>query len=158
MARQNTPPLSATYINVQEARASNILPAVGTWDATPTEMICAYFEDMTLNFTYERGGAGGAFDWQVEVSPYSVAANVPASASEWLTEAIYAAGGIAAGADTQSRVQREFQTYQATAAGAEDFTYGPVGLDGTIERVRVRCRESGNVGAPGTLHVQAVFS
>ena len=70
-----------------------------------------------------------------------------------MTESIYAAGAVAAGADTQSLVQREYQTYTATGATAEDFIYGPLPLNGTIERVRVRARESGNVGAPGTLSI-----
>jgi len=153
-----TVPLSATYLNVQEARVSAALAAAGAWDATPVEMVCVYFDSVTLSFTYTRGAAGGAFDFQIEVSPYSVVGNVPAGASEWVTESIYAAGAVAAGADTTSLVQRELESYTATGAGAEDFAYGPVSLGGTIERIRVRARESGNVGAPGTLQVEAVFS
>ena len=40
-----------------------------------------------------------------------------------------------AGVDTQSRLQREFETYQATLAPVESFTYGPIALDGTVERL-----------------------
>ena len=153
-----TVPLSATYLNVQEARANAVLPAAPAWDATPTEMVCAYFDNVTFNFTYTRGGAGGAFNWQIETSPYSVVANAPAGAAEWVTEAIYAIGGVAAGADTTSLVQHELQSYTALTAAAEDFTFGPVALNGTIERIRVRARESGVVGTPGTLQIEAVFS
>jgi len=151
-------PISTTYLDVQEARASAVLTAAGAWDAAPLELASPYFDEVNLAFTYTRGGAAGAFDFQVETSPYSVAANVPAGASEWVTQAIYAAGGVVAGADTQSRVQREYETYQATGAGAEDFSYGPLNLGATVERIRVNARESGNVGAPGTLQIEAFFS
>jgi len=155
-----TVPISATYLNVQEARASAALPAAGAWDAVPdiVEMPCPYFDNVTLSFTYTRGGAGGAFDFQIETSLYSVAANAPAGASEWVTEAIYATGGVAAGADTTSLVQRELQSYTSQGAAAEDFSFGPVGLNGTVERIRVIARESGAVGTPGLLQIEAVFS
>ena len=158
MATRGTVPISATYLDVQEARASAALPAAGAWDATPTEMASPYFDYVTLSFTYTRGAAGGAFDWQIETSPYSVAANVPVGASEWVTESIYAAGAVAAGADTTSLVQRELQSYTSQGAAAEDFVYGPIALNGTVERIRVRARESGVVGTPGTLQIQANFS
>jgi hypothetical protein len=158
MAIQNTPPLSATYLNVQAARASAALPAAGAWDAAPTEMACPYFENATFNFTYTRGAAGGAFDFQIEASPYSVAANAPAGASEWITAAIYAGGAVVAGADTTSLVQRELESYASQGAAAEDFSFGPIDLGGTVERIRIRARESGAVGTPGTLQVEAVFA
>jgi hypothetical protein len=120
-------------------------------------MPCAGFNSITLGFTYTRGAAGGAFDWQIEYSQYSLAALVPAGASEWVTEAIYAAGAVAAGADTTSLVQRELQSYQATGAAAEDFLYGPIEIDGTVERIRILARESGVVLTPGTLQIQATF-
>jgi len=158
MATQNTPPLSATYLNVQEARASAVLPAAPTWDATPTVMPCMYFDDVTLYFTYTRGAAGGAFDLQIRTSAYSINANVPAGAEEWVTESVYAGGLLAAGADTQSRLQREFETYQATAGDAEAFAYGPIALNGTVERIRIAARESGDTDTPGTLQIEAVFA
>lgn len=158
MTSQATVPISATYLNVQEARASAALGAAGAWDATPTAMPCPYFSDVTFNFTYTRGAIGGAFDFQIETSAYSVAANVPAGASEWVTESIYASGAVAAGGDTTSLVQRELQSYTSQGAAAEDFVYGPISLSGTIERVRVIARESGVVGTPGTLQVEAVFA
>ena len=143
------------YTNPVILRVSAALPAAGAWDAAPVESSSAMVERLTLAFTYTRGEAGGAFDWQLEVSLYAVAANVPAGASEWITEAIYSAGGVVAGADTQSRVQREYQTYGATAGGAEDFAFGPIDLHSTVERIRIRARESGVVGTPGTLQITA---
>lgn len=137
--------------NPVNLRASAALTAA--WDAAPTESFSSGAHNLTLSFTYTRGAAGGAFDWQLEVSIYAVNANVPTLASEWVTESLYAAGAVAAGVDSQSRVQREFQTYQATGAAAEDFVYGPIALNGTIERIRVRARESGVPGTVGTLQI-----
>lgn len=143
------------WANPQIVRASAALPAAGAWDAAPTELVSAYARWLSLHFTYTRGAAGGAFDWQLEVSPYAVTANVPAGAAEWITQSIYAAGAVVQGADTQSYAQREYQTYGSQGAAAEDFVYGPVELAGNVERYRVRARESadGIVGTPGTLQV-----
>ena len=69
-----------------------------------------------------------------------------------MTEAIFAAGSVVAGADTQDNVQRDYQTYEATGAAAEDFVYD-IALDGNVERYRVRARESGVTGTPGTLQI-----
>ena len=136
-------------------RASAALADAGAWDATPTETPCAFVDNITLNFTYTRGAVGGAFDFQIETSIYAVAANVPAGAAEWATQSIYAAGAVVAGADTTSLVQRELESYTSQGAAAEDFSYGPIELNGTIERIRVRARESGVVGTPGTLQITA---
>lgn len=133
-------------------RASAALPAVGAWDAAPTEFSVAGGEQLRLSLTYTRGGAAGAFQFQVEASVYAVAANVPAGASEWVTQALYDPTAIVAGADVVSLMQRESQSYTATGAGTEDFFPTPVSLQG-IERIRIRARETGNVGAPGTLSI-----
>jgi hypothetical protein len=127
--------------------AATVLGAA--WDATPLEFFVSGAQNLTLAFTYTRGAAGGAFDYQIEVSLYAVAANAPTGAAEWITESVYASGAVALGADTQSRVQREYQTYGSQGAAAEDVIYGPIALNGTIERVRVRARESAD-GVPGT--------
>ena len=132
-------------------RASAALPAAGAWDAAPTVVTSSGAESLMLAFTYTRGAAGGAFDWQLQVSPYAVAADAPTGASEWLTELLYSAGAVAAGADSQSFAQHEYQTYTTLTGDAESFAFGPIELGGAIERVRVRARESGVVGSPGTL-------
>lgn len=157
MSTRGTPPLSATYLNVQEVRASAALPAAGAWDAAPTELACPFFDNVVLTFTYTRGAAGGAFDWQLETSPYSRIADAPAGAAEWATEPIYASGVVVAGADTTSLVQRELQSYGSQGAAAESIDFGPISFAKAIERVRVRARESGVVGTPGTLQIEAVF-
>ena len=150
-------PAPRGWTNPVTLRASAALPAAGAWDAAPTESFTSGADHVTFSFTYTRGAAGGAVDWQLETSIYAVAANVPAGASEWVTEPIYSAGAVVAGADTQSQVQREYQTYGSQGAAAEDFVYGPLALNGTIERVRIRARESadGEVGTPGTLSIVA---
>ncbi len=137
------------WTNPITLRASAALPAAGAWD-TPTASFCSSARTALLSFTYTRGAAGGAFDFQIQTSIFSIAANVPAGAGEWQTETLYDAGAVAAGVDSQSRLQREYQTYQATGAAAETFIFGPVEIDGA-ERIRVTVRESGVVGTPGTL-------
>ncbi len=138
--------------NPVDARASAALAAAGAWD-TPTEFFVSGAQNLTFAFTYTRGAAGGAFDYQIEISLYAVTANAPTGAAEWITEALYASGGVVAGADTQSRIQREFETYASQGAAAEDFAYGPIALLGTVERVRIRARESGVAGTPGILQI-----
>jgi len=143
------------YENPVNLRASAALEAAGAWDAAPTESFSTNAQNLMLTFTYTRGGAAGAFDWQLWTSLYSIAALAPAGAQEWVAQSVYAGGLLVAGADVQSEVQREYQTYEATGAAAESFVYGPIAFDGAIERIRVRARESGNVGAPGTLQITA---
>jgi hypothetical protein len=145
------------FTNPVIMRASAALPAAGAWDATPTAVFCSQADNIAVAFTYTRGAAGGAFDWQIEVSLYGVAADVPAGASEWVTESVYAAGAVAAGVDTTSLVQRELQSYTSQGAAAEDFVYGPIALNGVVERIRIRARESGVVLTPGTLQITAVL-
>ena len=149
------------WANPINLRASAALAGAGAWDAAPTESFSSGSRVLTLYFTYTRGAAGGAFDYQIEVSPYSVVALAPAGAAEWDTaDAIYAAGAVAAGADTQSLVQREYQTYESQGAAAEDFAIGPIEFQGTVERIRVRARESadGVVGTPGVLQITGILS
>lgn len=140
------------WSNPVTMRASAALPAAGAWDATPTEQNVAGGDKLRLSLTYTRGGAAGAFEFQVEASVYSVVGNVPAGASEWVTQALYEPGTLAVGVDEVSLIQRESVSYTATGAAAEDFFPTPIDLAG-LERVRVRARETGNVGAPGTLSI-----
>ena len=146
------------WVNPVNLRASAVLPAAPAWDATPTESFSTFADYLTLSLTYTRGAAGGAFDIQLQVSIYSVVGDVPAGAQEWQTESVYAGGLLAAGADTQSRLQREYETYQATAAAVESFEYGPIALNNNIARIRVTARESGVPGTPGTLQITGVLA
>ena len=145
----------ANPINLRESAA---LPAAGAWDATPTESFSSGAHRLTLYFTYTGGDEGSAFDWQLWVSPYSIVALAPTAAEEWLVESIYAAGAVAAGATAASNVQTEYQTYTTEVAGeTEEFVYGPIEFHGTVERIRVRARESGVAGTPGTLQITGIL-
>ena len=140
------------WVNPEILRASAALPAAGAWDATPTELNVFGASTVTLSFSYTRGAAGGAFDWQLWTSIYSVVGNVPAGAQEWVAESVLAVGAVAAGVDTQSLAQRDYQTYTSQGAAVEAFVFGPIELAG-VERIRIRARESGAVGTPGTLQI-----
>jgi len=146
-------PYPTGWWNPQVVKISAALPAQGAWD-TPLELRSDYAMHLMLHFTYTRGAAGGAFDWQFETSPYSIVGLVPTGASEWVTEAIFAAGAVALGADSQDNVQRDYQTYGSQGAAAEDFSFD-IALDGNVERYRVRARESadGITATPGTLQI-----
>jgi len=148
-------PYPKGWQNPVNLRASAALPGAGAWDATPVEQSIFGAQGMTLSFTYTRGAAGGAFDYQIELSPYSVPALVPAGASEWITSAAYSVGVVAGGADTQSREQREYKTYGSQGAAAEDHQID-ISLQAPYERIRITARESGVVGTPGTLQITMV--
>ena len=149
--------VSDTYLKVQTARANAALAGAGAWDATPTEMPCPGYWDFSLHFNYSRGAAGGAFEFQIQTSPWSRTVDVPAGVNEWEEQAIYSSGAVAARGDTTSLIQAELISYTNTAAGDLSFIYGPVSLDGAVERMRVRCRESGAVGSPGECYCLARF-
>ena len=142
--------------SLQTARAYAALPAAGAW-STPTELFCSESGFATLSFSYLRGAAGGAFDFEVSISPYSVVANMPAGMQEWTVMTLYESGALAAGVDTNGLVQREHLTYQATGAAAEGLAFGPIQLNETAERIRIRARESGVVGTPGSLGIVLVL-
>ena len=146
------------YANPVILRVSAALPAAGAWDATPIESFATNANEMSVHFTYTRGAAGGAFDWQLEISHYSIVGLVPAGASEWVTMSLYAPGPVAPGADSQSRTQREYITYGSQGAAAEDHTFY-VELNKVVERVRIRARESadGDPDNEGTLQITAVM-
>jgi hypothetical protein len=133
-------------------RASAGLPAQGAWD-TPLEIAIAGIDAITFYITYTRGAANGAFDFQIFTSPYAV--DLPV-VENWFAQSLYSPGVVNAGADTTSHVQRELVTYQSQGVPAETFVFGPIDLDCTVERIRVRTRESGVTATPGTLHIVAV--
>ena len=134
----------------QVARVSAALAAAGAWD-TALELHVAGAETIYLQFAYTRGGAGGSFGFQVQTSPYSIAANVPAGGAEWSDGGSYGVGVIAAGADTVSALQGEQIVFQATGAAQEAIPFTLTGLGGVVERIRIPCHEVGAVGTPGTL-------
>lgn len=148
-------PIFSSQLAFQEVRASALLPAAGAWDATPTELNVSALSGM-LFFTYTQGDQAGAFEWQVQVSPYASAADIPAGAEEWLTLGERQAGVAAAGVDTTNLVQRGIQSYTSTGAGAEAFT-DVLRFFAPVQRIRVPARETGVAGDPGTLQIQGMF-
>jgi hypothetical protein len=141
--------------NPVNARVSAVLPAAGAWDAAPTEFFTSGAHTITIQFTYTRGAAGGAFDFQLEASVYSIAALVPAGGVAWANETAMLVGAVAIGVDTQSQIQQEYITYGSQAGGAETIIVGPIPLMGTVERIRIPARESadGVIITPGTLQI-----
>lgn len=142
-------------INPFTFRVSAALAGAGAWDATPLIADVATFEKVTLFFAYTRGGAAGAFDFEIFVSPFNANRTLPLQS--WYSQALYDPAAVAAGTDSQSRLQREYLTYQATGATAETFIYGPISLP-YANRIFVQARESGNVGAPGTLEIVGLLT
>lgn len=140
---------------IQQAKASAALPGAGAW-TVPIELDVRTAQVLGIYFSYTRGAAGGAFDLKVEVSPWLVNADAPAGANVWYQTTLYDPGVLAAGADTQSRIQREYLTYQATGAAIEAGVYGAIDLGGTVSRVRISARESGVVLTPGTLQLEII--
>lgn len=136
-------------------RASAALPAAGAWDTTPLIIACPQYARLVLYLSYTRGAAGGAFDFQIQVSPYS--ANV-AGVQSWFNQSEYSPAILAAGVDSGSRIQQEYIIYASQGAAIENVVYGPVELGAGVERIMVRARESatGIVATPGTLHVVGI--
>lgn len=146
----DTRPISPSYLDLQTARATVVLPGAGAYDATPIELPCQEYDFMTLYIAYTRGDTGGAFKMKIEVSPDS-------SGDTWYRSTVYDAGAVAGGSDTTSLFQREELQYTATGATVEKVVFH-VTLDSGVQRVRIPCAEAGAVGKPGTLGVRALFS
>ncbi len=142
-------PISTTYLNLQTARASAVLPAAGAYDAAPLELFCPGFNWSTLFVEYTRGGAGGAVTLKIEVSPVS-------SGDHWFSVSHYGEGVNAVNSNTLSTVQMENIKYGAVGATIEKFVIS-VELRMAAERIRVSCCESGAVGTPGTTKITATF-
>lgn len=144
-----THPQSPTYLDQQVARVAAVLGAQNVFDAAPLELYCMDFETVTLFFKYTREAAGGAFAFRVDISPNRVG-------TQWFRETLYASQAVATGVDSRSDFQREDIEYGSTGAAAELTVYGPIYLNGAIERIRVAAAETSAAG-PGMLEIRAVF-
>ena len=144
-------PISQLYLDQQVARVSAVLLGAGAFDVAPLELACPGFDFCTLFITYTRAGAGGSVRMLPEFSPVSAGA-------VWHRKSLYGPAVVAAGADSASLEQRESILYTSTGAGAELSVFGPISLDGTVERLRVAAAEVGAVATPGTVEVLARFS
>lgn len=146
----DTRPISPSYLDLQTARATVVLPGAGAYDATPIELPCQEYDFMTLYVAYTRGDAAGAFKMKIEVSPDT-------SGDTWYQSTVYDAGAVAGGSDTTSLFQREELQYCATGVAVEKVVFH-VTLDAGVQRVRIPCAEAGAVAKPGTLGIRALFS
>ena len=142
-------PINATYLNQQIARAFAALPGAGAWD-TPTAIQCSDFGQVTLYCSYTRGAADGAVDFRIEVSP-------DVTGTVWHRLTVMAVGGVVAGVDVESLVQSHDFGFTSQGAGREYFTYGPLDLLGTAERIRISVQETGVVGTPGSCEIELRF-
>ena len=136
------------YVGVpllETVRASAALQAAGAWDQSEAILV-AGCTHVTFFFEYTRGGAGGSVEFYLE--------GRPAAETNWFRMALLQNAAVVAGADTQSAIQRETVTYEATGAAVERFMY-VLAIDGTFEGMRLSACERGAVGTPGTLRVVA---
>ena len=146
-------PFADTEINRVTARVLAALPAAGAWDGAPLELPCAPFQFVTLFMRYTEGeqAADGAVDFMIEISPDSAGA-------AWYQLTEYSPAILAVGVDSQSFIQREYETYTAVGATEELFVYGAVEIRGTIQRIRIAARESGVTATPGDFGIEVLFS
>lgn len=145
MAFPTSLPYPTGFDNPVTIRAAAALAGAGAWDAAPVVIPVPEMKHLALFMKYTRGGAGGAFDIEVLGSPLS-------AGTVFYVTGAYERGVIAAGVDVASKCQRDIVTYKAVGAGAE-YVMLKVDIYDVIERVEVIARESGNVGAPGTLEI-----
>lgn len=143
------------FENPEVIRAAAILPALGAWDAAPLEINVTGARNVVFYMSYTAGAPNGAVDFYFEYSPMS---QDPLAPPMWWRDILFAPGILAAGVDTQSRIQRQYVTYQAVGLVREDFRYppdGPIDLGLCVERIRLFARESGAAGNPGVFGVGA---
>ena len=154
MTRPESPYPGLNY--TPTVRAAAALPAAGAWDTDPlVEIITAGLEQLTLYITYDEDAQAtdGAVNFRIEYSPYYADA---AGVEDWFPMPLYDAGALVPGADVTSQIQRENITYDPTVATAETFIYA-VTIAGTVERLRVPCREIGDTDNPGECHIRGVL-
>lgn len=142
--------ITTTYLNQQMGRAWAVLPAGGVWDIVPTECQCSDFTNVALYCNYQRGAAGGAVDFRIEVSP-------DLTGTAWHRLTVQALGIVVPGADIESDVQAQDFSFEPLTGNREYFVYGPIDLGGTVERIRVAAQETGNVANPGSCEIELRF-
>lgn len=152
-------PGSNQYVGITSlntVRASAALEAAGAWD-TPIPRDCSGFGRVTINGSYTRGDAAGMLELEVSLSLYGVVGEVPAGDQEWVPVFVAQTEAVV-GADTND-VDLEPVIYQFTPQGAaaEPFVVD-LNLPDSARRVRVRVREGGAVGSPGTCALSMLLS
>jgi hypothetical protein len=142
--------------NPATARADAILLPAGAWDAAPTELASAGYGWVRFYFAYQRAAQAttGAVTYQYEISPYYADLG---EKTDWITQTAYAPAPLTPCEDVCSEVQNESARYCSVTANLETFASPPIHLAGTVERIRISCRESGDTDLPGDAQVIAVF-
>ena len=148
-----TTPYLEPYSPIRVLRELALLPAAGAWDAAPIETAVSEAKYITAYLGYIQGAAGGTVDFRLEVSPWTNADDVPAGIEEWSQPTANVLRALALGTDLITDVQRLLISYDPVGATIEAFTYGPIGFQGTVQRIRVAAREVGVVGTPGNAYV-----
>jgi hypothetical protein len=136
-------------------RAPVALLAAGAFETSP-EFSVAGYTFITLYFQYIQGAGAsdGAFTFRIECSPFAIDQVI---FENWYQSALYEAGNLAAGADVLSLIQREEIEYAAIGATVETFVYGPIPIQGNIERMRISVAESGETDEPGAAGLIAML-
>jgi hypothetical protein len=143
-------PIVGNYLDIQVFRVAAALPGAGAYDPAPLALDCPEFNFLTLYLSYTRAAVGGAVAFYLEASP-------DAAGLDWYRATMYDAGALAPGADVNSNIQREIIAYGSTAAGIQRVVFGPLVIQGGVQRLRIPCAESGGV-ASGTVELRGFFS
>jgi len=141
--------------NPVTVRASAVLLGDSAYDASPTEFSTANCSYITFYITYTRGGQGGAVSMHFEYSPRAADA---VGVENWFRMQCDGCETGQAGSDATVTLQRSTVIYTSTGDGAENVVFGPIEFEGTVERMRVACSETGAAGKPGTVHIVAYMT
>lgn len=133
----------ATFNDNGIARVSSVLPAAGAYDSEPISVPLQNMSEVTFMCEYTRGGASGAVTFKLQFSN---------DKSNWYDVAELQSATLSAGVDVADLIQRANISYTATGATAELFMTPTFTTAG--QWFRIVAKESGNVGAPGTLLVE----
>ena len=122
------------------ARASAVLPAAGAYDTSPTAICMNTTREVAFLISYTRGGVAGAVTYKIEMTN---------DGTNWYQCADVMEAAVVAGSDSLNLQQRSAFSYTATGGSAEKFMSQSYVVSATF--VRIVFKESGNVGAPGTV-------
>lgn len=132
---------------LETVRASAALPAAGAWDdaADVTELRVHEFSQVTVFADYTEGTSGGAVEYVVETSPVS-------SGDDWFpAEEVIDETAVASSGESRIFPVRAASMRLNGTQRAPAHTLDVSGAD----RLRVRAREVGVTGTPGTFRVRA---
>jgi len=145
------PPVSPSYPLTENPV---LLIGGGNLPGVSAEFSVAGFTHILLFFRYTRNAIGiGGFTFIIETSPFAIDQTVY---EDWYQSALYEAGNLAPGSDVNSNIQREEFNYSSTSAADEGFIYGPIAIQGNIERMRISAVENSG-GANGALSLVAML-